>query len=59
MHDGDSSFKSFESFTFGQEKGLLKIHPIAIVLTFSPNNNAIYFVDSARTKFFTHSSPIN
>ena len=23
------------------------------------NNNAIYFVDSARTKFFTHSSPIN
>jgi hypothetical protein len=30
MHDGDSSFKSFESFTFGQEKGLLKIHPLQL-----------------------------
>ena len=25
MHDGDSSFKFFKSFTLGQEKGLLKI----------------------------------
>ena len=28
MHDSDSSFKSFESFTLGQEKGLLKAHPL-------------------------------
>ena len=30
MHDGDSSFKSFESFTLGQEKGLLKIQPLQL-----------------------------
>ncbi len=30
MHDGDFSFKSFESFTFGQEKGLLKMHPLQL-----------------------------
>ncbi len=30
MHDGDSSFKEFKSFTLGQEKGLLKMHPLQL-----------------------------
>ena len=30
MHDNGSSFKSFESFTLGQEKGLLKVHPLQL-----------------------------
>ena len=30
MHDSGSLFKSFESFTLGQEKGLLKMHPLQL-----------------------------